>query len=94
MTDHEQRSALGMARSFARDHKPVPVATNSRDLRPRRDALAVELAKILDGHDEDQCVIALRAAREMIDAPYRQDRFVGIKGAGVLNKPGPKKKKE
>lgn len=92
LTDYSQRSALGMARTFARDRKAVAVAVNSLDLKPRRDALAVDLVKLLEEHSEKECVIALEAARKVVNAPFQVGRFVGSKGAGVLNKPGPKKK--
>jgi hypothetical protein len=84
--EYDQRSALGMARTWLENGKPV-----ARDVgfTHKRDDLAEALIEEIRDHDKVESVAALQAARTFINAPYLDPT---MKGQGptraALPKPG------
>lgn len=72
VNDYDQRSAIGMVRSSLETGELKvwhPQQTKDQVQYPNRDALAVEIAALLEGVDEKDAVKALAAARKAVNAP-------------------------
>jgi len=69
--DYQQRSALGMARSWL-DTGDLALAVNSLDLKPNRDKLAVDIVALMADFGPEESVGALLEARKHVNAPYQQ----------------------
>lgn len=87
LSDQDQRSALGIARTWVEKQKPVP-----RSVIPgyeKRDDLATELVAILEGSaaEPKQCIKALGEARKVINRPYQDPTMQGHKTKLELLKP-------
>lgn len=94
LADHIQRSALGMARTWVEDGKPV----RRQDMvagYEKRDDLAEALVRTLEVVEKkEERIRALAYARKEINKPYRDKTMAGFRaGARDLSKPGDKKKK-
>jgi hypothetical protein len=88
MDDHGQRSALGLARSWAEKREPI-VRTAANGLR---DDLAIALTVVLADSNLSECKVALGAARRWVNAPFVDPTMNG-QGARrpALEKPGASK---
>ncbi len=69
--DYQQRSALGMARSWL-DTGDLALVANSLDLKPNRDKLAVDIVALMADFGHEECLGALQGARKHVNAPYLQ----------------------
>ena len=89
LNDYDQRSALGMARSWVDGHE-LQLAVNSLDLKPKRDQLAQDLVAIMEEYlaENEEYIEALRAARAVVNKPFQ----VAISGGARLGKPKEQKK--
>ena len=73
--DTDQRSALGMARTWLEKHEPfVPTTHPSYQ---KRDTLAQALIDRISEMDHEEAVAELAHARAVINEPYRRADFVG-----------------
>lgn len=92
--DHDQRSAIGIARTWVEKGKPVERQTMFSGYE-KRDDLAEALVRALGGTDkQSERIRALAYARKEINKPYRDKTMAGFRaGARDLSKPGEKKKK-
>jgi len=92
--DSDQRSALGMARSWI-NHGKLDTWNPERHKDmieyPKRDQLAKDLVAILEesGAEEEEMVAALKETRDKINAPYFDPNSNGAQGKN----PNFKKKK-
>lgn len=75
LSDSDQRSALGMARTWVDKREPF-VPTVAREFH-RRDELAQGLIDLLVEAEPEEAIAALASAREVINAPYKRADFVG-----------------
>lgn len=96
MNDYDQRSAIGMARSWVDNQKPIERNDYAPQLHANRDNLAEALVTILEGHERDEQIQALRDVRQMVNAPFIDPRMMGYQASrakkGALLSPGEKKK--
>jgi hypothetical protein len=84
--EYDQRSALGMARSWLETGKPVARDSNFMHLR---DDLAEALITEIRDMDHSDAVAALQSARAVINAPYIDPTMSGQQSdRGKLLKPG------
>ncbi len=76
--DFDQRSALGTARTWVEKQKE-PAYNPTRPECRLRDALAREIVETLQASEatDEQMIAALAEAREVINAPFRVNSFVG-----------------
>lgn len=81
MTDADQRSAIGMARTWIENGKPIARQNYHQAVYKRRDDLAETLVSIMTGHDPDDCVAALQAVRAAVNAPFIDPTMVGWQAA-------------
>lgn len=90
-SDRDQRSALGMARTWVEKQKE-PFYNPTRAECRLRDNLTRELITALleSGCNGEEMAAALAAARKTINAPFKVDSFVGTAGL----KPKEQKKAE
>lgn len=68
MVDWDQRSAIGIARTWVGDRKPL-----EKSIIPgyeKRDQLAADLVGLMVDARPADCVSALVAAREVVNAPF------------------------
>lgn len=89
INDYDQRSALGMARSWVDNQKPI--TWNPEQVQnAKRDQLAKDIVALLEENpaDEAEHVEALLKAREHVNAPFQVETHSGQR----LGKPGEKKK--
>ncbi len=70
MSDHDQRSALGMACSWVRNGKTIIRQSYFQSMFKRRDDLAEALVEALRDGDKVEQVAALGKAREVLNAPF------------------------
>lgn len=84
--DYDQRSALGMARSWIENQKPVVRNGNCMHLR---DDLAEALIEEIRDKDRADSIAALQAARAVINESFLDPTMHG-QGAvkAVISKPG------
>ncbi len=89
INDYDQRSAIGMARTWVDKREPIVWNPNQVEY-PKRDQLAKDLVAIFEGNPatDEEYIEALKAAREVVNAPYQ----VETHGGAWLSKPGEKKK--
>ena len=76
MHDDRQRSALGIADSYARGSNSWASLTpkyKEDGLPEDRDALAISIIEIISDLDKDASYAARHEARDWLDAPYRSD---------------------
>jgi hypothetical protein len=95
LSDDGKLSAIGMARSWVTNRKPVAVAVNSMDLKPRRDQLAVDLVGIMEANPatNEEYIDALLEVRKAVNAPYQNPGMLGFQaGRRELLKPRDVKK--
>ena len=78
MTDYDQRSALGIARSWIDKRKPIERADPFYKMG-RRDDLAEALVEILKDCEAEEGVAALGVARDMVNAPFLDERMLGFR---------------
>jgi hypothetical protein len=75
LVDYDQRSALGIARTWLEKHEAfVPTTHPSYQ---KRDALAQLLIDRVAELDHEDAVTELAHAREVINEPFKRDGFVG-----------------
>lgn len=89
VNDHDQRSAIGMARTWV--DRREPIKRNSEQIEyPNRDQLAKDLVAEMEAHpaENSEYVEALLEARKHINAPYL---LAGRTGGAIL-KPGERRK--
>lgn len=85
INDYDQRSAIGMARSWVDNQKPI--VWNPEQIENRkRDQLAKDIVAILEANlaTEEEYVAALRTARDHVNAPFQ----VATHSGAALQKPG------
>lgn len=75
-SDYDQRSALGMARTWVDGREPE---FSSEAAYKSRDGLARELIAALDaaGAEQEEMLAVLANAREVVNKPFQVDTFVG-----------------
>lgn len=89
LTDSDQRSALGMARSWLATGRAIKRQTYFVGLFRRRDDLAEALVGEMVEADRGDCGIALAAAQEFVNAPFIDLTMNGQRfGRRELLKPG------
>ncbi len=87
LNDYDQRSAIGMARSWLENGKPI--TWNPEQVRnEKRDQLAKDLVALMDGQDKAECIEALSDARRVVNAPFQ----IETSGGSALQKPGAARK--
>jgi len=89
LNDDDQRSAIGMARTWV--DKREPIKWNPEQVHyEKRDQLAANLVAIIEANpaEDEEYVKALQAARAVVNAPFQ----VETHGGARLGKPGEKKK--
>lgn len=95
VNDYDQRSAMGMARSWLDNQKPIAWKPDQIEY-PKRDHLAKDLVVMLEGHDREDQITALLEARKMVNEPFSDPSMAGYRAArdkrGQLLTPGEKKK--
>jgi hypothetical protein len=75
LVDYDQRSALGIARTWLEKHEAfVPTTHPSYQ---KRDALAQQLIDRVAELDPEAAVAELAHARSVINEPFKRDGFVG-----------------
>lgn len=91
INDYDQRSALGMARSWVDNQKPVTWNPEQVENR-KRDQLAKDIVALLEDNpaEDEEYVAALSDARAHVNAPFQVATHSGRR----LGKPGEKKSKE
>lgn len=88
VSDSDQRSALGMARTWLEKGQPIVRAPESFGLRGRDD-LAEALIGEIAGMDKADAVEALGVARDWVNAPFVDPSMNGQKfGRAKIEKPG------
>lgn len=78
LADHDQRSALGMARSWLDNGKPIRWNPDQIEY-PKRDQLAKDLVALMEGHGREECIEALLAAREAVNLPFQDPSMLGFR---------------
>lgn len=68
--DNDQRSAIGMARSWLDDGKLTLAGPGLEKVHAGRDNLAQALVAMFDGVKEEDAIAALAAARAKINEPF------------------------
>ena len=90
LNDYDQRSAIGMARTWV--DKREPIKYNPEQIEyPKRDQLAKDLVALMEATpaENEEYVEALAAARREVNRPFQN---VDTRSRGSLLKPGEKKK--
>jgi len=88
MPDNDQRSAIGMAESYLRTGKAIVRQTIHPTLYARRDDLAERFVEIVQVEDKNDAKMALRLAREYINAPFIDPTMNGqLDGKARIEKP-------
>lgn len=72
LSDSDQRSALGMARTWLEKREPIKRQVNLAGFK-NRDDLAEALVEALEGREHEESLEALAAARAWVNAPYQAD---------------------
>lgn len=80
VNDYDHRSAIGMARSWVDNQKPITWNADQIEYR-NRDDLAKALVKLLEGHDYEAQIDALYEVRKRVNAPYLDPRMAGRNAA-------------
>ena len=75
LVDYDQRSALGLAHNWTREHKPFVLTQHEAYMK--RDALANQLIELLQEFPDEDHREALATARQAINAPFKRSDFVG-----------------
>lgn len=70
LSDNDQRSAIGMARSWLDEGKLKLAGPGLEKLHAGRDGLAQSLVAMFEGVKEDDAIFALAAARAKINEPF------------------------
>lgn len=68
--DHDQRSAIGMARSWLDERKLKLAIPGLEKVHAGRDSLAQALVAMFDGVKDDDAIAALAAARAKVNEPF------------------------
>lgn len=68
--DNDQRSAIGMARSWLDERKLKLAGPGLEKVHAGRDSLAQSLVAMFDGVKEEDAIAALAAARAKINEPF------------------------
>lgn len=91
MADFDQRSALGMARSWIENAKPIKRNDFQQQFKgtyAQRDDLAEALVMAMQGGEPDEQIVALAGAREFINKPFEDPAMLGYRrsrlAAGVV----------
>jgi hypothetical protein len=76
ISNDDQRSAIGMARSWIDGHE-LKLAANSLDLKPKRDKLAVDIVALMEANpaENEEHIEALSEARKVVNAPFQAARI-------------------
>lgn len=92
LNDYDQRSAIGMARSWVDNREPIRWKVEQVEY-PKRDQLAKDLVSLMEETpaEPEEYVEALRAVRKVVNAPYQRD---SVHTGRDLQKPRDKKKAE
>lgn len=92
VNDYDQRSALGMARSWLDNQEPIRWNPDQVHY-PLRDALAEELVKLIEEAEPEDAIVALSLAREKVNEPFLDPGMARFREGGrTLAKPGKNKK--
>ena len=95
VNDSDQRSALGMARTWVEKREPIKRQTYFVDFFRRRDDLAEELVRIMAEADKGECLDALDEARNWVNAPFRNPAMLArAKQRAAMGLVGSEKKNE
>jgi hypothetical protein len=84
MADFDQRSAIGMARSWVEDGKAIKRNDFQHEMKgryTRRDDLAEALVEAMKGGEPAECIAALSVAREFINKPFEDPNMLGYRTA-------------
>jgi hypothetical protein len=95
--DYQQRSALGIARTWVDKRKPHERVVHKENANEtKRDDLAEKLIELFEAvpAGKDEYIDALTAAREVINLPYFDPRSNGAKTGKAILKPRDKKKEK
>ena len=95
LTDYDQRSALGMARSWIDNQEPIRWNPDQIEYK-RRDQLAKDLVALLESSptDRSEGIEALQAARKAVNAPFLNPEMLGFQARRAeLLKPGERRKR-
>lgn len=76
MNDHDQRSALGIARGWIENGKIAETNPDLRTVCAARDQLAKALVEVIRDHKPADAIAALAAARAYINAPLVDPRLI------------------
>ncbi len=90
LNDYDQRSAIGMARSWVDNREPIRWKVEQIEY-PNRDQLAKDLVSLMEASPatDEEYVEALKAVRKHVNAPYLRE---SVHTGADLRKPGEKKK--
>lgn len=93
VNDYDQRSAIGMARTWVDRREPIKWKVEQVEY-PNRDQLAKDLVALMEGVDDrDEMIDALQGVRAHVNAPFADPSMLGWRaGRRDLLKPGEKKK--
>lgn len=75
--DGDQRSAIGMARSWLDLSEVKSACLGLETLYRGRDALAGRLVEVIRGAGREEAIEALRAARDVINEPFLDTSMAG-----------------
>lgn len=81
MTNNDQRSAIGMARSWMMTGRLKLAGEGLEKAYASRDKLAVDLVEAIRGAGPDDRLAALAEARAYINAPYVNPTMLGYQAA-------------
>jgi hypothetical protein len=81
MTDGDQRSALGMARTWLDKHEDIVRQSNFAGQFKRRDDLAIALVEIFRAGDRGECLAALQEARARLNKPFEDPSMATFRAA-------------
>lgn len=88
LTDGDQRSALGMARTWVENHKAIQRQTYFIEQFKGRDDLAEALVTAMTDETPEDCIAALGSVRRRIDAPFLDLSMNGQRSKANIDKPG------
>lgn len=86
-TEGDQRSALGMARTWVENRKPIQRQTYFVEQFKRRDDLAEALVSAMSFEEPVDCIAALGSVRRHLNAPFIDLSMNGQQGRAANLKP-------
>ncbi len=96
VNDYDQRSAIGMARTWVDRREPIKWKAEQVEY-PNRDQLAKDLVALMEGVDDrDEMIEALQGVRAHVNAPFVDPSMLGWQAARreILKPRDAKKSKE